>query len=198
MPLLTTQGLGATPGSLSFTINTVIPAAHYLDLVFTGSVGPLILSAANVDNWVFMNITGTVPLAATGFLISGSTLRVYTTEPRDGDTYRLTLPENGLRSTGEVVYNGDDTVTFLAVAESPVASLCASVDARTVRVTFSEPVISEDALEATNYSIDPPLTVYSVSAESDSVYLLTTDPQENAVEYTLTIINVRDLSENPV
>ena len=73
-----------------------------------------------------------------------------------------------------------------------------ALDSRRVRVIFSEPVLATEATDETNYNISPALAVYSVSQENSRNYVLTTAPQTAGVDYTITIVNVKDRSENPV
>ena len=108
------------------------------------------------------------------------------------------MPESGLQSTAAVPYTGPEEIVFVAVADPPVALLAQVLDSRRVRVIFSEPVLADEATDASNYSIDPPLTVSAVTQETTRNYVLTTSPQTPAVLYTITVVNVRDNSDNPV
>jgi hypothetical protein len=198
MPFLVTMGMGASLlGAAPFDVTAVTPGAAYLDLTFDSAVAPLQLQAADPAYWTFFT-SGPIQIHATSLLVVGSVVRIFHTEPKAGDTYILTMPLNGLKSVLTAIYNGSSTQSFVAVAASPIAAQAQSIDERHVRVIYSEPVITADALTATNYSITPPLDVVSVSQETQTTYVLTTGPQVQGTVYTINIVNVRDLSENPV
>jgi len=65
-------------------------------------------------------------------------------------------------------------------------------------VTFSEPVVKEDAETASNYAITPDVKVVAVSLGTDGrTVTLTTSPLSLGVEYALTAKNVRDRARKP-
>ena len=65
-------------------------------------------------------------------------------------------------------------------------------------VTFSEPVVKEDAETASNYAITPDVKVMAASLGKDGrTVTLTTSSLSLGVEYALTAKNVRDKARNP-
>ena len=65
-------------------------------------------------------------------------------------------------------------------------------------VTFSEPVLKEDAETASNYTITPDIKVVAASIGKDGrTVTLTTSPLSLGVEYALTAKNVRDRARKP-
>lgn len=65
-------------------------------------------------------------------------------------------------------------------------------------MTFSEPVVKEDAETASNYAITPDVKVVAVSLGTDGrTVTLTTAPLSLGVEYALTAKNVRDRARKP-
>lgn len=81
-------------------------------------------------------------------------------------------------------------------AAPPTIQSASSVDAFTVRVIFSEDVLAEEALDASNYTFTGGLTAVSVSQESPAVYLVVTSAQTPAMSYTVTATNIHDLAGN--
>lgn len=217
MPLIITKGLGAdgeTPNNLlntqgygglricgcddAFTAVAIGNSNIILDVTFNLPMGPLELQAADPANWIFTS-SSPVPIIATGVAIYSSTkVRLNINEPKAGETYTLTFPATGLKASNGAIYNGVGSLSFVANAIPPIAAQAQSLDSRRLRVIFSEPVIEADALIASNYSILPSLAVHAVVKETESTYILTTNPQTPGTVYTLTVVNVRDTSQNPV
>jgi hypothetical protein len=196
MPVIVTKGFG--PGPSTFNLVSATPGPSYIDLLFDEDVGTLTLQAADPSFWTFTT-TGLVPISTVSVSIIGAeTVRVVTTEPHTGDSYTLTLPSNGLKSVASEPYNGVPTVTFTGIGIAPTASQTTVIDSRHVRLVYSEPVQTAEAIVATNYSISPPLAVLSVSQETSTTYVVNTAPQVPGTSYLLTISNVKDLANNPV
>jgi hypothetical protein len=200
--MLVTQGYGE-PGAPApqqvLYVNTLYVTATYLDVIFSMNIDPPYLQAGHPDFWV-LTTTGDIGISATAVeQVSANTVRVYITEAHGGDSYRLTMPLNGLKSVDGHYYNGAPFIDFVGAMVSPVAAMAQAVDARTLRVIYSEAVREDDALVAANYQItSPTLSVRGVRKETDSIYVLSTDYQDPGTSYTLTIYNVRDLANNPV
>jgi hypothetical protein len=180
----------------TFTILTVTPTTSYLELTFSDTLAPLTLSAAIAGNWVFSG--GSVPVIVGAVSIVGSNvLRIYYSKPHAGDTYTLTLPINGLGSA-TTPYSGPPTINFVAVATGPYAQSCQFLDYYDCRVIFNEPVQTAEAIDLANWSISPALTIYAITQESQTTYKLRTSIQSSATTYLITIVNVRDFSNNQV
>jgi hypothetical protein len=88
---------------------------------------------------------------------------------------------------------------FGVISGNPHLTKVLAIDARHVRVRFSEIVNTDDALVASNYVITGGggLAVLAVELETESTYILTTEFQTIGVTYTLTVENIRDLEGNP-
>lgn len=72
------------------------------------------------------------------------------------------------------------------------------LDAFTLRVIYNEAVVQSEATNTTNYSFTSGLVALQVTAESSSVYLVTTTQQIAGQSYTLTVSNVHDLNGNAI
>jgi len=79
---------------------------------------------------------------------------------------------------------------------SPSVSSVVVLDAFRIRVIYSEPVVSSEALIAGNYGFTAGLVATSVSEESSSSYIVSTSQQTPGQSYTLTVSNVHDLNGN--
>lgn len=195
MPLIITSGYGSL-GFVAPSIFSIDPHPTYIDLTFTTSMADPVGAAADPTSWV---LSGPIAVDVTAVAkIAATVIRLSITEPKGGETYSLNLPDSGLTSLSGTPYNGSDPVSFVAVADPPVALLAQVLDSTHVRVIFSEPVLTAEAVDASNYSISPLLTVSAVTQEDARNYVLTTSPQTPTVLYTITVVNVRDRSENPV
>lgn len=85
--------------------------------------------------------------------------------------------------------------------ENPIIIQVSSPKHTQVKITFSEPVVMTNdpngALKLENYSI-PGLTIISVAPLTAQQVMLTTSPQTPDFLYSLSVINVEDLSGNPI
>lgn len=80
-----------------------------------------------------------------------------------------------------------DSVKFHGEASVLAVAMVRTIDARTVEVIYTLPVVNADALQQSNYSFDQNLRVEGVSKVTDSIYHITTNRQTNDREYTLTV-----------
>lgn len=202
MPLLITQGLGddtPTPSACNpFYVVSAVSTYQYLELTFNLNVAALTLEAADVAFWV-VTTTGIYPITVTSTAITGPTvLRLYHTEPKQGDTYTLFFPANGLQSTTGDIYDGPASYTFIGAAANPVVSIAQSIDARHVRVIFNEDVQEAGALTLGNYSFDNGLVGLAVAKETSKTYIVTTTPQTPGLTYLVTCSNIVDIAGNPI
>lgn len=123
------------------------------------------------------------------------TLLVTTTEHQQDIVYRAHIPPGVLSSAGglneayDIVYDG--------VGAAPTIYSSQFTSPTSVLVTYSEPMEDATALAVSNYSI-PGLTIYSVTKQGPSTYVLRTSVMVPSTNYTLTITGVRDLAKNPV
>ena len=72
----------------------------------------------------------------------------------------------------------------------------AVLDAFTLRVIFSEGMVTSEATNTVNYSFTGGLVALQIVQESSSVYIVTTTQQVAGQSYTLTVSNVHDLNGN--
>jgi hypothetical protein len=198
MPVIVTRGLGNDGGS-SFVSTGLVSFPDRLEITFNLGVAPLTLLASVPSNWTIANINLlSTPITVNSLGVSGNVVTLHTTEGKGGDSYNLTVPLTGLQSTTSVPYSGSAVLNFTANALSPVASFAQAIDARHVRIVFSEPVVGADATNIGNYSITNSLNVISVQQESSTSYVLYTSQQTSGTSYSITVYNVRDLAGNPV
>ena len=195
--LIVTGGYGSPEPATGFIPVSLTPYSTHIDISFSANIGVLQPTASDPGAWVFSTV-GPVPVTVTSIETIGNVLRLNITEPRAGDSYNITVPVSGLVDTGDNPYAGPPVLSFTAVADSPYVAMAQALDARTVRVIYSEPVESSGALTITNYSISPLLRVLAARKETDATYILTVDPQTPGTSYLLTIVNVEDPSQNPV
>lgn len=88
--------------------------------------------------------------------------------------------------------------TVVAETTPPTLFMVRVVDARHLEVTFSEAVVTAEALNTANWLITggAGLAVQSVAQVTSSVYTLTTAAQVPGTSYTLTASNIHDLNGN--
>lgn len=191
--LLVTRGMGEPVGGTAFTLTSLAPSASLITATFNDA--PLISGAAIVlSNWIIQG--GPVQVTVTGLTIVGNTILIATTEQKTGVVYTLALPTLGIRSVGNQPFDGPFEPTFTGVGVQPTVLIGQSIDARTLQVSFSEPVVESEAETGANYSVDNGLTVSTGVKVSDTVFRLTTSKQTVGQLYTVTVSNIHDLSGN--
>jgi len=86
------------------------------------------------------------------------------------------------------------------IAGAPYIYEAVAIDGRHLRVIFSERVQTSYALNAANYTITgaSDLIVYSVTMETESVFILTTSLQAPGQLYQVTAANILDLDSVPI
>lgn len=195
-------------GPFTFNFNAVFnaPVIHFvsaavfvdhINLTFDKNVS-LSSLAAIASNWVITGNPGTGPITVSSLSVSGAVVRLNINESQDGGAYILNFPSAGIQSTGGDIYLGPFTYNFTCVGVPPYIANAISLDSFTVRVFFSEAVVQADAIDPANYGVVPPLTIYSVTPETASIYVLTTSQQTPGQNYDLTASNIRDLHNNPI
>lgn len=202
MPTLITLGLapppceggGATP---AFVLNSITPAHKQITLVFSNNVavsGPALEPA----QWIITSLGSGVAGTVMAVQPSSAQIILTTNELTNGQSYKLTIPQQGLIDTSNNEFDGNYNPTFNAVGVTPSVVMARSIDARSIDVYFSEAVNETDALTASKYSIDNGLSVVSVSKITDLVYRLTTTKQTIGATYNVTASGIRDLANNPM
>lgn len=190
----------AGPTQVSFAVTAVavldlvstVGTLNTVTLTFSETLGVLPAVESNPSNWV---ITGPTPVTVTNVTSAGATIILTTNELQNGGIYNVVIP-GGFRGVSDSAYAGPISANFTGVAAAPIATQVTPVTATLLRLVFSEAVNENDALDPANYSVAPPLQVLSVQKETQSIYLLTTAPQDANVLYTLTVSNIRDLAGN--
>jgi hypothetical protein len=168
--------------------------SNRVDLQFSGT---LVLYGDFLDYTKYSVTGGTVAVDVTSISAAGDILSVYTTEPKNGESLTLHLPTMTLEDVSSNVFYGPFTFNYTSVGVAPYIAMATPLDGHTLKVIYSEAVVSSDALDITNYSC-PGLTISAAVYETDSVYILTTSTQDPGASYTITVTNVRDLKNNPV
>lgn len=193
MPLLITAGLGAESGGMAgFVLLSATASDHLLTLTFNApftATGP----AADVSYYTIVASGGARPVTVTGIQVVGSTLLLTTTAQTNGGAYTVFLPFEGLLDTTNRPFAGPFSFMFVGFAASVAVSMVRSIDARTLDVIFTLPVVREDALNPANYSSTGGISILSALYVTDLNYRLTTTKQTEDVSYTLTISNIREL-----
>jgi hypothetical protein len=191
------DSLGATPPVVAsfYTVSKAVsPTSIVLTLnddVFLD--GP----AADPSYWVVSG--GTTPVTVTGVSAVGTNITVTFTEPKGGEALTLHLPLIGIKNANtQGLFDGSFQELFTSQAVSPVAVMAQVLDRNTIRISYSEPVQTPDAINPANYSIDNGLLVTGIVQESSTTYLITTTNQVAGTLYTVTVINVKDLKGNVV
>lgn len=191
-----TGGGGPGPAPVVHLVSGAVFTDH-INLTFDKNIA-LSSLAAIASNWTITTVGGNTPLVVSSIQVTGNTVRLNINEASDGGAYTIHLPTAGIESTVGDIYLGPFVYNFIAVGVPPYIANAISVDTFTVRVFYSEAVVEADAVIIGNYGVSPPLTIYSVTPETASVYVLTTSAQTPGQSYTLTVNNVRDLHNNPV
>lgn len=111
--------------------------------------------------------------------------------PEDWNTDNITVGGGGVVQ----FYSNGDTVAPIIIQVSAPRN-------NQVKVTFSEQMTmttaTEGALNASNYTIDPPIAIFDVTQVTSQQVLLTTETQAPNTLYTLTVVNVTDIHGVPI
>jgi hypothetical protein len=148
-------------------------------------------------NWVVTNGTVTVPVYSVSLSLDQDTVLLGVGVPPSG-SFQITIPGGVLRRSDGSLYTTPQPMPVTITEPGPTVVLARSVDARALDIVFSKPVQWADAETVANYSIDNGLTVSAVTYVTDMVYRLTTSRQTVGTLYTVTVVNVRDLSGNSI
>jgi hypothetical protein len=198
-------GGGSSIGSIELSLNitaprvmNITPAATSVVIEFDDNLA-LVSDAATASKWKIES-AGNPAVAVTGISVNGKFVTLTTTEHKQGASYTLTIPFYILRLVDGAIMPIGYTQSYTGVGVVPTLVAARGVDARTIEVTFSEPVMESDALTASNYTITAggSVTVLSVTKVTDITYRLTTTEQARNNAYTIQVSNVRDKAGNPV
>lgn len=221
MPFLITRGLGSDGSSDSSLLVTMglgdsgtvnAAACKALQVLAVQSFGDYLVVAFNRDivvdgpgllpgSWTVTLVSpaGAVPVTVTEVIPLGANqLRLNVNEQTLAALYRLNVPYAGLVDTLGNVVNAPYSATFFGYGFSPTVLMARAVDARILEIIFSENVVESDALDITNYSITPSVSVLRAEKVVDSIYRLHTTHQIELAPYQVDIENIRDLANNPV
>lgn len=170
--------------SVPFDVQSVTAnGSHEVDVTFDSE--PNATQAADPANYTISGLTieGTPTLA-------GATVKLMTSA-QASVTYTLTVANVTRASDGETLTTA--VGTFAGVAAFVVAS-ATSVDAHTMRVTFSAAPNASQAADPASYAFDGGLTVTGTPALSGSSVTVGTSTQA-AQTYTVTVTNVKRASD---
>ncbi len=195
MSLLITGGLGVESLAESLTLLSAEASATQLVLTFDASM--VVLDPAEDPAVWLIDTVGGVAVTVTGVTVEGGIIYLDIGEQTEGETYTLTIPEDYVLDVSGR-YPTDLEVEFTGYGIAPTMPIARSIDARTLRVVFSEDVMTEDAILPENYTISGGLTISAVESVSATTYVLTTSKQTAGEEYTITAVDIRDLAGNPV
>lgn len=154
------------------------------------------IDALNPSNYLF---SGGLEVSHVTHVASDTTFDIYLTGPMvAGQAYTVKVINiESLTDLPPDPADLHDTGSFTGIVAPIVPAdilIVRTVDARTLEIIFTEPVVVSDALVPGNYSISPSLTVKSVEYVSPTVYRLTTAKQTVGQSYSVTISNITDLN----
>jgi len=132
---------------------------------------------------------------------------VLTTEPQANTQYTVVVTNVRGRLGGPTIDPERNSASFTGIPPfddvAPRLLSAQATNSTTVLLTFSEPLLSlsnppdNAAEDASNYTIDPAVTVLSAQLnEAQTQVLLTTLPLAKGVPYLLTVASVKDLAGN--
>jgi len=150
--------------------------------------------ATNERNY---KVTGGLNITRATLDAYGSTVTLYTSKQKDGQTYTLSI--SGIADLAGNVMNPRNDIVFIGFNDTTVLAVVSvtAQDNSTVLVQFSKKVDEYDATNLGNYSIDHGLTVlYAELNEAGDAVTLTTSPQQDGVLYNLKISGIADLAGN--
>ncbi|MBB6734337.1 Ig-like domain-containing protein [Cohnella zeiphila] len=149
--------------------------------------------ATNAKNY---RLTGNLKVRRATLDTDGSTVLLYTSQQKDGQSYTLTIRDIA-DLAGNVMNSRDFTFTGFTDDTKPTVLSVEAEDNSTLQVKFSEKVNPSEATSLANYSIDHGLqaTFASLNDAGDTVTLTTTS-QQDGVLYRLSIGGISDLAGN--
>lgn len=176
---------------------TLVIGVNTIDVVWPSNV-TLTAVGAVASNWAIAAVLGVAVTVLTSIQLNLTTTRLTTTDQTLGGSYILDIPAAAVIDPVSGNPNAFFTVSFTGDGNVPSFVSAVPQTTTTVLVTFSEPVIVSDAINASHYSIDNGLIVHSVAQVSATTFLLTTSETVPGVIYTATVSNIHDLAGNPV
>lgn len=189
---------GAAAALRSMTLDAVShPTQSSLILTFSDNVvlqGP----ALDPANWTIAGPGLGVTCTAVSAPSDQKNVTLTITDQTQGGAYTVTVPSTGISGPSALNFSGPFTMNFTGIGVAPSIVMARSVDARTMEVIFSEPVLESDALNPTNYTITNGLKALSVSKVTPVIYRLTTSKQAVGTAYNVTVSEVRDLQGNEI
>lgn len=195
MSLLITKGLGVEEGASGPVLLTTTAYGNRVELTFDID---MVLSgdAALPTGWTINATSPAVAVTVTSVTVVGDTVKLFITEATNGGTYTIVIPTYGVNSDIGGGYQGPYSATFTGVGIPPIIAQASAIDAFRVRVIYSEPVVVSEATNPANYSVSPTLSVFSVTSDSSSNFIVTTSQQTPGTSYTLTASNIHDEKGN--
>lgn len=198
MSLIITQGFGpdSEMGSVPVVISVACMDSSIVKITFLEPIR-LEASAEQASSWSIQPLGHLNSVSVVQTSYSDNIITLTTTDHIEGLRYRLTLPALGVldADTGSR-YPGPFEFEYGGVSLPPYIVIVKGVDQTAIDVVYSEPVVTEEALEPQNYSIIGPgdVKVLSVEKLNDISYRLSTTRQVRLAGYTVEVENVHDLS----
>lgn len=202
MSLIITRGFGPENETTSIPIIVEVVCLDSTTLRVT-FLEPVVLEyPADTDSsWTIRPLTSQDEMAVLSLDHQDNVITLTTTRHIEGHRYVLIVPNLGIIDAdlgGR--YAGPFTFEYGGVDLPPYIVIVKGIDQTAIDVVFSEPVMTEEALEPTNYTVIGPdvVKVLAVEKVSDITYRLTTTKQTRLVSYTVAVENIHDLYGNAI
>lgn len=168
-----------------FTVASVTAAPNQVTVAFGAgyNVDALSPTVTNPASW---SIAGSPAVSISAVTLSNNTIVLTTSDQGSGASYTLNIPNGITANNGTFGLLGPFTEAFTGLQGDPTLIQARSVDERTVDIYFSYPPQTSRALDTTQYSISPALTVNGVTQMGPTWFRLTTGPQTIGTNYTIT------------
>lgn len=202
MSLIITRGFGPE-SELASTPVVVSVACVTSRLVRITFIDPIVLrtGADTADAWSIQPVGHSHEINVSAVSYSGKFIDLTTNEHKDGLKYAIAVPKIGIVDADVGArYAGPFSLEYLGISEPPFIVIVKGVDQTAIDVVFSEEVITEGALVASNYTVIGPSDVKVLSVEklNEITYRLNTTRQTRLVNYTVEVKNIYDLAGNAI
>ena len=215
--LVATSTGGATSTGIGHRINTTFRASYFMSdgtaLRVNFNAGNNTTSNGAFDTMVSTLTTGSFNMYVNGVSVGSAAPALFSASAPANTLAIGATPTTLLPLTGDIVlvliYSTAHTAPERAAVEAwitshpavigPFVVMVQGIDARTLKVWWSEPVVQSQAENKANYTIvgaNNPV-VLSATKQSDGSYLLKTTEMARNASYTLQASNISDLEGNP-
>lgn len=191
-----TRGFLGGTGAGGVTTPILTVGVNTLDLVYSA---PVTLTSVGEDlvNWGIAGTTFPVNIL-TVTQLNSTTIRLTTTNQHTGGAYSLLAPLSAVLDPTSGSLSAAVTIGFTGHGVSPSVVSATPLSGNSVRVRFSEPVVSIEALALANYVVSPSLAVTGVVQEAVDSYVVYVTTMKAGIVYTLAVSNIHDLAGNLV